>query len=196
MTKRPGPPDRLPDEFAALGAMVAGAMGFLPNSLKTMARRPALLQAVMPLLGFLGSPANRIEPGLRQMVGYMASFGAGCRYCQAHTSHAAGRQGVSAGKVADLWRFETSELFDARERAALHFAFATGQVPNAVDESHYARLADHFDEEEVLDLAAIAAIFGFLNRWNDTLGTPLEEGPASFAGRSLQQSGWEIGKHG
>jgi hypothetical protein len=39
------------------------------------------------------------------------------------------------------------------------------------------------------------ALFGWLNRWNDTLATPLEEAPLSFARESLAESGWEPGPH-
>jgi hypothetical protein len=38
-------------------------------------------------------------------------------------------------------------------------------------------------------------LLGFLNRWNDTLATPLETGPRNFAECHLAATGWEIGKH-
>ena len=38
-------------------------------------------------------------------------------------------------------------------------------------------------------------MYGFFNRWNDTLATALEEGPAAFATNVLSDVGWEAGKH-
>ncbi|GAB5486512.1 MAG: carboxymuconolactone decarboxylase family protein [Parasphingorhabdus sp.] len=196
MTSRPQPLDTVPPELQPIMEMVKASMGFLPNSFMTMARKPELLQALMPMMGYLVGPQLSIGAELRQMVAYMASYGAGCRYCQAHTSHGAEKNGASAEKIAELWRFQDSELFDEAEKAALTFALASGQVPNAVEESHYAALRDHYSEEQVIDLAAVVSIFGFLNRWNDTVGTPLEDAPIAFADEKLVKSGWDIGKHG
>ena len=54
----------------------------------------------------------------------------------------------------------------------------------------------HFDEEQVVEIVAALSLFGFLNRWNDTMATELEELPADVAKASLGGSfGWEAGKH-
>ena len=74
-----------------------------------------------------------------------------------------------------VWDFENSPLFDDKEKAALRFGFAAGSVPNGVTEAHFTELRKYFSEEEVVELGATVALFGFLNRWNDTFGTPLEE---------------------
>lgn len=196
MTARPQPTDDLPADMQAILDMTKAGMGFVPNSMRTMAKRPGLLKGMVGLFSYIIGPDCLIDPGLRQMVAYMSSYGSGCVYCQAHTSHGAERSGVDAEKIANLWQFETSDHFDARERAALTFALASGQVPNAVTESHFEALRVHFSEEEILDLTAILSIFGFLNRWNDTMGTTLEAEPVAFAGAALGASGWQAGKHG
>ena len=38
-------------------------------------------------------------------------------------------------------------------------------------------------------------MFAFLNRWNDTLGTPLEASPMAVAAQALGGQGWTAGKH-
>jgi hypothetical protein len=40
------------------------------------------------------------------------------------------------------------------------------------------------------------ALFGFLNRWNDSMGTALEDLPMESARRNLAHTGWDAGKHG
>ena len=196
MSSRPQPLETVPDDLDMILKMAEASMGFVPNSMRTMAKRPGLLKASIGMFGYMVGPDCTIDAGLRQMVAYMTSYGAGCRYCQAHTSHGAENAGVKADKIENLWQFETSDLFDDRERAALSFALAAGQVPNAVEDAHYDALAPHFSEEEILDLVAIISIFGFLNRWNDTMGTPLEDAPVAFAASHLTDSGWQAGKHG
>jgi hypothetical protein len=64
-------------------------------------------------------------------------------------------------------------------------------VPNAATQAHFAELAEHFSEDEIVDIVAVISLFGFLNRWNDTMATELEELPLGI-GRSV---GIDPGKH-
>ena len=41
----------------------------------------------------------------------------------------------------------------------------------------------------------VIAVFGFLNRFNDTMATPLEDEPAGVAAKHIAQHGWKLGKH-
>lgn len=175
-------------------ALVEAAMGFVPRSMLTMARAPGLLEGFAGLAGAV-SGMGQIDRGLAQLVANMVSNVAGCRYCQAHTGAHANRAGVEAAKVAAVWEFESSDRFDEAERAALRLARDAGQVPNAVTEAHFTELARHYTEDQILQLVATIALFGFLNRWNDTMATTLEDEPAAFAAQHLTPVGWEAGKH-
>jgi hypothetical protein len=57
-------------------------------------------------------------------------------------------------------------------------------------------LKDHFSERQIVEIVAVLALFGSLNRWNDTLATTLEGEPTTFATGTLQSHGWTLGKHG
>ena len=46
-----------------------------------------------------------------------------------------------------------------------------------------------------VDLVAILSLFGWLNRWNDTLATALEEPAVDFGRKTLANAGWTVGKH-
>ena len=90
-------------------------MGFVPSSLRAMARVPRLLE------GFTGLAQavflNDLLPdSLKQLIGSVTSAAAGCRYCQAHTAAHAVHLGVDEAKLAELWSFETSDRFDDAER--------------------------------------------------------------------------------
>lgn len=173
---------------------VEASMGFVPTSMLTMAHWPALLPAFAGLGGtILGS--GTVDPGLKQLVAFVVSNAAGCRYCQAHTSHVAEKRGVQEEKIAAAFEFETSDLFDDKERAALRVALHAGMVPNAVEAEHMAALKEHFDDQQVVEIVGVISLFGFLNRWNDTMATTLEEVPTAFAEQHLAAKGWEAGKH-
>lgn len=189
----PLPREQLAD-FEPIFALIEGAMGFVPRSMLTMGRSPALLQAFAGLSGVVLGP-GRIEPGLKSLVSYVASRAAGCQYCQAHTSHTAHRRGIAEEKLAAAFEYETSPLFDDRERAALRIAQFGSLVPNETTPEHFAALRLQFDDEEIVELVSVIALFGFLNRWNDTMATELEDAPLAFGRQVLSAGGWAPGKH-
>ncbi|MBD3666355.1 MAG: carboxymuconolactone decarboxylase family protein [Parvibaculaceae bacterium] len=182
-------------ELEEFFALAEGAMGFLPNSMRIMARRPELVKAFTGLMAQVNL-GHSLTGGLDRMVAYMASRSAGCLYCQAHTHHGAAQAGdLTAEKLDEIWDYETSPLFSEGERAALRVAQLAAQVPNGVEDADFEALKAHFTEEQVVDIVAIISAFGFLNRWNDTFATSLEAAPVVHAEAKLAKSGWTAGKH-
>ncbi len=169
--------------------------GFVPNSLFTLGHRPEILEAFMVLAGTVNGPGT-VDPGLKQLVAYVASTAAGCRYCQAHTSAHASHAGVEDEKVEHAFEFETHPVFSDSERAALRLARDSALVPNLVDAEHFTELRKQFDDAQIVELVSVCALFGFLNRWNDTMSTELESTPRAFGEQHLTAAGWEVGKHG
>ncbi len=99
-------------------------------------------------------------------------------------------------KLADYLNYATSDLFTPAEKAVAALALAAGQVPNQAEDAHFTALGEHFSARQITQIVAVIALFGFLNRWNDTMGTDLEASPAEFAGRVLAPGGcWAPGKH-
>lgn len=175
--------------------MAAAAMGFEANSLKVMARQPAILQGFMGLSAAILGPGVRLDPVLRQMIAHISSAAAGCAYCQAHTALGAEHRGADAEKLDALWEFETSNLFTPAEKAALDLALAAGSVPNQSTDEHFEALRAHYSEDEIVEIVGVIALFGFLNRWNDTLATTLEDSPLAFAEAHLTPRGWAGDRH-
>ena len=170
-------------------------MGYLPNALMTMARKPKMVQALAQLSEAVHNDSS-LQPDVRGLVGQMASKVHGCQYCLAHTAANAERYGVSNEKIARMWEFETNDLFTDAERAALRFAAAAATVPNAVDGTLSADLKRHFNDTEIVEIMGIIAYYGWWNRWNASLATTLEAHPREFAEQHLDATHWHIGKHG
>ena len=184
--------EELPQYEAGFAAMEA-LVGFVPNAFLTMARRPGLLDALQGLLQqvFAGS----VPRETKTLVALMASYGAGCRYCQAHQASSLLAQGIDAAKLAAVADFETSPHFGDAERAAMRLAFAAGSHPNAAEASHFDALREHYDDGEIVELVGVIAAFGFLNRWHETVATDLEREPHVVAEATLAGLHWEPGRH-
>jgi uncharacterized peroxidase-related enzyme len=181
-------------ELEELWQLYDDTMSFVPNSLFTMARRPEILRAFSELITQIWRTGT-VPVGLKPLVAIVASTAAGCQYCQAHETVDAKMRGVDEAKIAETWNFERSPLYDDAERAALRFARDASVVPNAVTPEHFDELRKHWDEGEIVEILAVVGLFGFLNRWNDSMATDLEEIPKAFAGRTIRTHGWEPGKH-
>jgi uncharacterized peroxidase-related enzyme len=195
----PLPADHDP-EVAELSKFFEGTLGFAPNSVLTMMRRPALARAFTALNRAVMSNDGRVGSELKRLIGHVASRAAGCRYCEAHTIRAAARFGAAEARdtrrLDAVWSFRSSDLFDDAERAALEFACAAASVPGAVTPEIAAGLRHHWDDGEIVEITGVVALFGFLNRWNDAMATELEAPAAADGERWLAAQGWTRGKHG
>jgi uncharacterized peroxidase-related enzyme len=191
---QPLPPETTP-ELKPHFDFFLSTLGFTPNSVLTMQRKPRLVQAFAQLNGAVMDPAGEVDLGFRRLVGHVASKAAGCLYCQAHTLLGAKNFGVTEAKLADVWVYATSPHYTPRERVALDFALAAAAQPNEVTDALFARLREHWSEGEVVELLGVVAMFGFLNRWNDTMATPLEAVPNQVATDAAGERGWSAGKH-
>jgi uncharacterized peroxidase-related enzyme len=170
-------------------------LGFTPNSVLTMQRKPRLVQALALLNAAVMDPQGDVDLGFRRLIGHVASKAAGCLYCQAHTLLGAVNFGIGEDKLAAVWTYASSPLYSERERVALDFALAAAAQPNAVTDALFARLQAHWSDTEIVEILGVVALFGFLNRWNDSMATPLEDAPFAIAEKAVGDQGWSTGKH-
>jgi alkylhydroperoxidase family enzyme len=187
-------PEESPENKEAWDRFAGYYGGKPPNSMLTMAHVPGLVAAFSDLTAACIRKPGTVPADLKWLVAHMASRGAGCRYCAAHTLHNGSKNGVSQEKLDAIWIYESSPLFSDAERAALSLALAAGQ--NMVSDADFAALRPHFDDRQLAEIVAVIALFGFLNRWNDTVGTALEPAALEFADeQQLTTKGWDVGPH-
>ncbi len=93
---------------------------------------------------------------LKEMCRIYISMGHECGYCSTVRSKVAQEEGLGEDKVMALPDFETSGLFDARERAALRYAKLFQQGDHSSD-GVYDDLKRHFSEEEIIELGQVCA---------------------------------------
>jgi len=183
------------EEVTELAKFFNETLGFCPNSVLTMQRRPAIASAFINLNKAVMDNQGRVTSEQKRLIGYLTSANTGCRYCQAHTILAADRYGGSNERLEKIWDFRDSDLFSDAEKIAFEFALAASSVPNAVDDSFTEKLLEYWTEGEVVEILGVISLFGYLNRWNDSMGTTLETGANQAGEQFLSHQGWEKGKH-
>ncbi len=170
-------------------------LGFCPNSVLTMQHRPAISKAFINLNKAVMANEGRVTSALKRMIAWVSSNATGCRYCQAHAIRAAERYGAEQEQLDNIWEYRTHPAFSEAERAALDFSLAASQVPNTVDAKIKTRLYEHWNEGEIVEMLGVISLFGYLNRWNDSMGTSIEDGAVESAEQYLGGIGWQKGKH-
>lgn len=170
-------------------------LGFCPNSVLTMQHRPHIATAFVNLNMAVMKNEGRVTSALKRLIGYMSSYAAGCSYCQAHTIRAAERYGAEQDQLNNIWEYKTHPAFNEAERAALDFAIAASSIPNAVTDEVADNLRLHWDEGEIVEILGVISLFGFLNRWNDSMGTQLESAALQSGNTYLEKKGWSAEKH-
>lgn len=183
------------EETKKLSDFYNETLGFCPNSVLTMQRRPEISKAFINLNKAVMANHGRVTSALKRMIAWVSSNATGCRYCQAHAIRAAERYGAEQEQLDNIWEYRTHPAFNDAERAALDFSLAASQVPNGVDEEIKDRLHTYWNEGEIVEMLGVIALFGYLNRWNDSMGTSIEDGAVQSGEQYLGKHGWNKGKH-
>lgn len=170
-------------------------LGFCPNSVLTMQHRPAISKAFIELNKAVMENKGRVTSALKRMIAWVSSNTTGCRYCQAHAIRAAERYGAEQEQLDNIWEYRTHPAFSDAERAALDFSLAASQVPNQVNQGIKTELYKYWNEGEIVEMLGVISLFGYLNRWNDSMATTIETGAVESAEQYLGKHGWEMGKH-
>jgi len=191
---RPLSPESNPD-VSKLAEFFNETLGFCPNSVLTMQIRPEIARSFINLNIAVMTNHGRVTSALKRIIAWVSSNAAGCNYCQAHAIRAAERYGAEQEQLDNIWEYRTHESFNEAERTALDFSLAASQLPNAVDEELQQRMHKYWDDGEIVEILAVVSLFGYLNRWNDSMGTSIENGATESAEKYLAKSGWNKGKH-
>ena len=174
-----------------------GPLGVIPSSVKTMSYHPKIADAFTNLNIAVMECKGEVTPEFKRLIGYVTSFSSGCLYCQAHTILGAERFGSTRERLEQVWNYSDSSVFSNAEKAALDFAFAGASVPNGVTEKEVSQLKNYWSANDIVEIMGVIALFGFLNRWNDSMGSALEDLPIEKGEEYLKKStNWVPGKHG
>ena len=195
MAHLPPLPATTTPELAEDFAVFKDILGFIPNSLLTMQRKPAMVKGFGVLTQAVMSKDSEVDLGFKRLLAHFCSRAAGCQYCEAHSLIAAEIHGVSHEKIQAIWQYKTSDLYTEAERVALDYALAAGSVPNAVDDALMIDMKKHWSDNQIVEILGAICLYGFLNRWNDSMATELEDAPRVMGHEVLSSGGWTGGKH-
>ncbi len=141
--------------------------GNIPNMFRTIAHRPEIMRTMTAHFRAVMNTGT-VEKKLKEMIAVRVSFVNQCDYCLSSHTVLAGKMGVT-GEEIDALRRDNLGCFAERERVALEFAGKLTTDSTRVSDDLFAKLRAHFDEGEIVEIAAVAGIFNYFNRVNNAL---------------------------
>jgi uncharacterized peroxidase-related enzyme len=142
--------------------------GNIPTMFRTVAYRPEILRTMVAHFRSV-METGTVGIKMKELVAVRTSQLNNCDYCVASHSYIAQRFGWSEEQLADLANFRTRSDFNPREKAALELAERETLDSHNVDDAFWARLREHFDEGEIIELAATIGLFNYFTRFNNAL---------------------------
>ena len=157
--------ETLPEDIRARILAVQEKSGFVPNVFLTLAYRPDEFRAFFAYHDALMEKESGLSKAEREMIVVATSSANQCHYCV--IAHGAilrirAKNPLIADQIAVNYRKADITL---RQRAMLDFAMKVSAEANTVSEEDFADVARHgFSDDDIWDIAAIAAFFGLSNR--------------------------------
>lgn len=147
----------------------------MKNRLDYAAVAPGALKAMLGLEHYCAN--SSIEHSLYELVKTRASQINGCAYCLDMHTKDARKAGETEQRLYALPAWRETPFFTDRERAALEWTEAITLVSqNHISDELYARVSEHFNEREIVDLTMAVIV---INGWN-RLAIPFRTIPGSY----------------
>ncbi|HET6875066.1 MAG TPA: carboxymuconolactone decarboxylase family protein [Acidimicrobiales bacterium] len=113
---------------------------------------------------------RKLDPHLALLAQQAVAGAIGCSWCIDYGYYAGLQEGQDPAKVHDVASWRSSTVYTEKERAVLEYAEAATATPSVVSDELVARLHEHFNDDEIVELAAWVALENYRSRFNSGLG--------------------------
>jgi uncharacterized peroxidase-related enzyme len=159
------------DDAQVLYARCREKLGFVPNVFQAYQWRPQRLRAWLDYFDDVMRPSDSLPLVDRELIAVAVSMANGCSYCLVAHGYSV-RKLLGDPVTGDRATFDHRRAgLDERRRAMLDYAVKITRTPGACEPSDIEALKAHgFSDEDVWDIAEVAALFNLTNRMAHATG--------------------------
>lgn len=184
--------DQLKKDYKPMLGLVKELIGVVPNCDLYLEIWPIGFRTYNLLVpNTLNLPGSLLGQGApKDLVGlamYASSRAAECMYCSAHTCSFALRRGATKAAV-------TGD-YTPVEAAVVSMAESLGRVPSDLTLAQIEEVEKHLSQSDIEWIVLSVGLMGFLNKFMDALGVPLEDSAIADVQNLIESTGWTTGKH-
>jgi uncharacterized peroxidase-related enzyme len=170
---RPLEPEEVGQDVGEMFERFQQRRGNIPNMFRTLAYRPEIALTAAAHMDAVFNTGT-VDARLKEMLAVRVSQINDCVYCRTSHTALAKQLGVSEALLDAMHNIdEHADEFTPAERSALSLAERMTTDARGVDEEVWAELREHYDEGQIVELAAVIGLFNYFNRFNDALKVPL-----------------------
>lgn len=163
--------EQVEGDIAALYDKIYAERGVVPYMFKTVAHVPALALGFAAFLKPLMSDGE-LAAWYKELVATRVALLNTCEYCISSHRYLAKLRGASAEQMDAIDSYESGP-FTEKEKAGFRYADRLHTSTHAIDDAAYAAVKEHFNDNEIIELTAVAAAFEFFPRFVSALEVPV-----------------------
>ena len=170
--------DEVTPELRALYDKLLADRGVVPNMFKTVANVPALAMGfaafLKPLMG-----DGALRAWYKELIATRMAFLNHCDYCISSHSYLAKLAGATQAQIDGIENYEEAP-FTGSEKAGFRYADKLHASAHDVDDAAYSAAKVFYNDQQMIELTAVAAAFEFFPRFVSALDIPVTPIPPAI----------------
>lgn len=124
------------------------------------------------VLEFGHDRAHKVDERLKMLAETKVATTVGCQFCIDMATALGRKSGVTEEQLHDFHSYKESAAFSPLEKLAMEYAEEMSQTNVEISDELFAKLREHLDNEQIVELTAGIAIENFRSRFNNALEIP------------------------
>lgn len=148
--------------------------GKVTNIYKALAHKPEILKTIGPFVAAVQKP-DEIDQRLKERIILRVSKLNNSQYCCNAHEQISSKMGFTRDEIDEIFSDPETADISERQKAALRYAEALTLNPGNIPDKVFDELRKYFNESQIVEITALAALYNMINRFNEALKLDPEE---------------------
>jgi uncharacterized peroxidase-related enzyme len=183
--------DLTPDQRAVLDARHE-VFGRNSAFQRIVTRTPKVARWFLPFVFSLqrGGAGGLLDGRTKEIAVLKTSMLNACAFCTAHNRSLGMAVGLTNEEIEALaGDYEASEVLSDRDKAVIHWSESVTRNEGRRDQVGFERLRTFFNDDEIVELTWVTALFNMINRVTDSLWLDVEESDVEGIRKPITEEG-------